>query len=146
MRKETLGALLLFGLSIAGAAGTAFAAPVVAPPGALAKYDVFVNNLHEVPAGQPLPGLHFNAKLNGRETDIYLCPTDFAVKYEVKVSKGDYVRIVGFAAPGKQDVFLVREISTGLYDQAKNIFRPTLTVYLRNDDGPFWVETSKPID
>lgn len=150
MRKETMGAFLLFGLTFAGLAGIALAGPapkgVAVTPGALAKYDVFVSNLREVPAGQPLPGLHFDAKLNGRETDIYLCPTAFAVQYGLKVAKGDYLRIVGFAAPGKEDVFLVREVSTGLYEPAKNIFRPTLTIYLRNDDGPFWVDTSKPVD
>jgi hypothetical protein len=144
MRKQTLGALMLFGL--AGFAAQAAPKDIVIAPGALTKFDVTVNNIREVPAGNALPGLHIDAKVNGRAMDIYLCPVDFAVKYGVKVAKGDYVRVVGSAAPEKENVFLVREISTGLYDQAHNIFRPTLTVYLRNDDGPFWVETSKPID
>jgi hypothetical protein len=151
MRKQTLGALMLFGLAgLVLAVPAVQAAPgpkdIVIAPGALTKFDVTVNNIREVPAGKALPGLHIDEKVNGRAMDIYLCPVEFAVKYGVKVAKGDYVRVVGSPAPDKEDVFLVREISTGLYDQAHNIFRPTLTVYLRNDDGPFWVETSKPID
>jgi hypothetical protein len=146
MRKETIGAIVLCGL-----AGFAFAAPaaakdIVFSPGALVKFDVSVNAVREVPAGNPLPGLHIDAKVNGRATDIYLAPVDFAIRYGVKVAKGDYLRIVGFTLPGAPDTILTREITTGLYDAAHNIFRPTLTIYLRNDDGPFWVENNKPID
>ena len=143
MRKETIGALVLFGL-----AGFALAAPAAAKdigvaPGAQVRFDTTVSAIHEVPAGNALPGLHIEAKVNGRATDIYLSPMDFAVRYGVKVAKGDYVRIAGTA---QGDTVLAREITTGLYDERHNIFRPNLTIYLRNDDGPFWVETSKPID
>jgi hypothetical protein len=71
---------------------------------------------------------------------------DFAMRYGVKVSKGEYIRVLGTLQAGDADVVLAREITTGNYDQAHNIFRPTLTIYLRNDEGPLWVESSKPID
>jgi hypothetical protein len=105
-----------------------------------------VNAVREVPAGKPLPGLHIDARVNGHSTDIYLAPVEFVVRYELKVAKGDYVRILGFTTPASGDVILAREVTTGLYDERHNIFRPTLTIYLRNDDGPFWVENTKPID
>jgi hypothetical protein len=145
MRKATLGTMVLFGL-----AGLALGAPAsvkdIALPGGQVRFDASVNAVRTVPAGNPLPGLHVDAKVNGHETDIYIAPADFASRYGVKVAKGDYVRIVGTAQAGDVDTILAREISTGLYDAAHNIFRPTLTIFLRNDEGPLWVETTKPID
>jgi hypothetical protein len=145
MRKATLGTMVLCGL-----AGLALAAPAMAKdvvlPGGLIKFDASVNAVRTVAAGNPLPGLHIDAKVNGHETDIYIAPADFATRYGVKVAKGDYVRIVGSMRTGDVDSVLAREISTGLYDAAHNIFRPTLTIYLRNDEGPLWVEATKPID
>ena len=145
MRKATLGTLVLCGL-----AGLAFAVPASAKdvvlPGGQVKFDASVNAVRTVAAGNPLPGLHIDAKVNGHETDIYIAPADFASRYGVKVAKGDFVRIVGSLRAGEVDSVLAREISTGLYDAAHNIFRPTLTIYLRNDEGPLWVESTKPID
>ena len=144
MRKAAIGALVLSGF-----AAVAIAAPgpkdVQIVPGAPVKFDAMVVAVREVPAGNPLPGLHIDAKVNGRDTDIYLSPVDFAVKYGLHVAKGQYVRILGYPAAGS-DVILTREVTTGIYDAAHNIFRPNLTIYLRNDDGPFWVDTSKPLD
>lgn len=143
MRKETIGAMIVFGLA-------AFLTPLTAKdivftPGVAVRFDATVLAVREVPAGNALPGLHVDAKVNGRATDIYLAPVEFAMRYGVKVAKGDYVRIVGYPTAASSDVILAREITTGLYDRAHDIFRPTLTIYLRNDDGPFWVE-AKPID
>jgi hypothetical protein len=33
-----------------------------------------------VPAGNPLPGLHLDAKVKGRVMDIYIAPADFAAE------------------------------------------------------------------
>ena len=144
MRKATLGTMVLCGLGLALAA-PAMAKDVVLPGGQV-RFDASVNAVRTVPAGNALPGLHIDAKVNGHETDIYIAPADFAARYGVKVAKGDYVRIVGSLRAGEVDSVLAREISTGLYDAAHNIFRPTLTIYLRNDEGPLWVEATKPID
>jgi hypothetical protein len=143
MRKATIPALVFGGLAAFAFAAPAMAKDIVLNPGGAVKFDATAGTVREVPAGNPLPGIHFDAKVNGRLTDVYLAPTDFAVRYGVKVSKGEYVRIVGVQ---KGDVVLAREITTGVYDEAHNIFRPTLTIYLRNDEGPLWVESSKPID
>jgi hypothetical protein len=98
-----------------------------------------VTALREVPAGSPLPGLHLDAKVKGQPVDIYIAPLDFAHRYGVKVAKGDYVHIVGTEVKsGESDVVLTREIDTGLYDNKTGAFRVTLSVYLRNDNGPFW--------
>jgi hypothetical protein len=133
-----------------GLAGLAFAAPaakdITVLPGGQVRFDTSVNAIREVPAGNPLPGLHIDVKVNGHAEDVYISPVNFAMRYGVKVAKGDYVRIVGSATAGDPDTILAREITTGLYDPAHNVFRPTLTIYLRNDEGPLWVETTKPID
>jgi hypothetical protein len=109
---------------------------VVNPAGAV-DFIATVAAVREVPAGNPLPGIHLDANVKGRMTDIYIAPADFAAKYEVKVAKGDAVRIVGTQAG---DVILARELNVGSYNKINNLFRTKLTVYLRNDDGPFWMD------
>ena len=144
MRKATIPVLVFGGL-----AALALASPVMARDNAVGagpvKIDTIAGTVREVPAGNPLPGLHIDAKVNGRATDVYIAPEDFAQRYGVKITKGEYIRIVGTLESGDSDVVLAREITTGNYDQARNIFRPTLTIYLRNDQGPLWVE-AKPKD
>jgi hypothetical protein len=126
---------------IGGLAGIAMVAPAAARDlSTPVDYSATVSALREVPAGSPLPGLHLDAKVKGGQVvDIYIAPKDFVTKYGVKVAKGDYVHIVGTEVKsGDTDVVLAREIDTGLYDNRTGAFRVTLTVYLRNDDGPFW--------
>lgn len=40
-----------------------------------------VSALREVPAGEPLRGLHLNAKVKDRMTDIDIAPLDFVAKF-----------------------------------------------------------------
>lgn len=126
------------------AAGFVLAASAVAKDqvaardsGAAADFHVTVSAVREVPVGNPMPGLHLQAKVKGRMTDIYIAPVDFVAKCGVKVSKGDEVHIVGSQTKsGEADVVLAREITIGSYTNG--------TYYLRDDDGPFWEET-KPV-
>jgi hypothetical protein len=98
-----------------------------------------ITGVHEVPAGNPLPGLHAEAKVNGKVVDIYIAPTDFIRKYEIKVNKGEEVHLVGTeTAQGEADVVLSREITTGVLDRHTGIFHENMTYYLRNDAGPLW--------
>ncbi len=95
--------------------------------------------MREVPAGNPLPGLHIDANVKGRVVDVYISPMDFATRYGVKFSKGAYVHIVGTQVrSGAADVVLARAISTGSVDKRTGIFREDMTIYLRNDEGPLW--------
>ena len=97
-----------------------------------------VSALREVPTG-PLAGLHLEANVKGHMMDVYVSPMNFAAKYGVKVSKGDYVHIVGTQVKsGDSDVVLARAISTGSVDRRTGIFREDMTIYLRNDEGPLW--------
>jgi hypothetical protein len=144
MRKATIPALVFGGLAAFAFAVPAMAKDIVLSAGPV-KFDAIAGAVRDVPAGNPMPGIHIDAKVNGRAMDIYIAPMDFAVRYGIKVSKGEYVRIVGTLQAGETDVVLAREITTGNYDQGHNVFRPTLTMYLRNDEGPLWAE-AKPID
>ncbi len=67
-------------------------------------------------------------------------------KYGVKVAKGDEVsHIVGTqSGTGEAELVLAREITTGGYDNRAGLFHADMTVYLRNDDGPFWAEDPLP--
>lgn len=98
-----------------------------------------VTAVHEAPANDPFPGLHLAANIKGRATDIYISPMNFAVKYGVKVSKGDYVHIVGTQLKsGDADIVVARAITTGSVDKRTGMFREDMTIYLRNDNGPLW--------
>ena|ERR1035438_1243399 len=129
---------------LCGLAGLALAVPAAAKDdvvnnGVAVDIHTTVSAVREVPAGDPLPGLHIDAKIKGRLTDIYIAPLDFVRKYDVKVSKGQDVHIVGTEAKeGEADVVLTREITTGALDRRTGIFHENMTIYLRNDEGPLW--------
>ena len=127
---------------LCGLAGVALTVPAAAK-------DINVNNgavdvhttvsaIRQAPAGDPLPGLHVNAKVKGRMVDFYIAPMDFVTKYDVKVEKGQDVHLVGTEANGNPDVVLTREITTGAVDKRTGIFHENMTIYLRNDEGPMW--------
>lgn len=125
-----------------GALGAALTVPVVARDVAVGgPVDVHttVSDLREVPAGNPLPGLHLDAKVKGKMVDVYIAPMDFVKKYDVKVTKGEEVHIVGTETlENGADVVLTREITTGVVDRRTGIFHENMTIYLRNDEGPLW--------
>src|ERR1700743_3122394 len=129
-------------VALFGLAGSAFIMPAVArDTTSNIPVDVHttVTAVREVPAGNPLPGLHVDAKIKGQNMDIYIAPMDFVKKYDVKVAKGQDVHIVGTeAAEGDADVVLTREITTGSIDKKTGIFHENMTIYLRNDAGPLW--------
>jgi len=127
---------------LSGLAGLAMVVPAAARD-LITPVDAYgtVTAIREVPAGSPLAGLHLDTKVKGQVVDFYISPLDFAAKYGVKVAKGDYVHIVGTEVKSDgTDVVLAREIDTGLYDGRTGAFKVTLTIYLRNDEGPFWTE------
>ncbi len=98
-----------------------------------------VADVREVPAGNPMPGLHVDAKVNGKMMDIYIAPMGFVTKYGVKVAKGNDIHIAGTQQKvGEADEVVAREIETGV--ETHGAFHPKLTIYLRNADGPFWTE------
>ena len=139
MKKGTIFAMFC------GVAGLALASPAAAKdmtalnPGAPVDVMTTVNAIREVPAGNPLPGLHLDAKVNGRAMDIYIAPMNFVMKFGINFNKGSDVHITGtLNKVADTDVVLAREIETGV--QTKGGFRPNLTIYLRNADGPFWAE------
>ncbi len=135
---------------LCGVAGLALAVPAAAKdkgvpfnPGGTVEFKVTVDAVREVPAGNPFPGMHLDVKVEGRATDVYIAPMDFCAKFDIRVLKGDEVFVVGnqmVAPAGSPSVVLAREISLAERGAKSMVFRPTLTVFLRNDDGPFWIE------
>jgi len=147
MEKETISAMIrshprVWAVVLYGVAGLVLAAPPAAKDsGAAVDFETTVSAVREVPNGNPMPGLHLQAKVKGRMMDIYIVPVDFVAQCGVKVSRGDEVRIVGSQIKsGEADIVLARQITIGSYTNG--------TYYLRNDDGPLWEETkpaSQPI-
>jgi len=133
-----VGSVVLCGLAGFALTVSAVAKDVAFKAVAAVDAETTVGALHEVTAG-PLPGLHLDAKVRGQVMDIYIAPMDFAAKYGVRVSKGDYVHIVGTEVKsGDANVVVARSITTGSIDKRTGIFHEDMTVYLRNDDGPLW--------
>jgi len=92
----------------------------------------------EVPTG-PLAGLHFDAKIKGKVVDVFVAPLDFVKKYDIQVTKGQEVHLVGTeTTEAGADVILGREVTTGKVDPKTGIFHENMTIYLRNDAGPLW--------
>lgn len=133
MRRQSIRALLLL-----GTAGFSLASPVAAKDHATASdaatpvdFYATVSAVREVSAGNAMPGLHLDAKIKGRMTDIYVAPMDYLAQYEIHFAKGDDVHVVGSRTKtGEPDVVLAREIAVGVYNRR--------TLYLRDDAGPLW--------
>lgn len=142
MGNETIRVKAMWKVVLCGLAGFALTIPAVANDavsGVAVDTHTTVTAVREVPAGNPLPGLHVDAKVKGQMMDIFIAPMNFVVKYDVKVKKGDDVRIVGTEVKsGDEDVVLAREITTGSIDKRTGIFHENMTIYLRNDEGPLW--------
>jgi hypothetical protein len=129
----------LWKVVLCGVAGFALAAPAISTPAVAVDFYATVNAMREVPYGAPLPGLHLDATVKGQTTDIYIAPMNFIIRYDIRINKGEYLHVIGTQIQaGHAEVVLAREITSGLYDQRTGAFRPTLTVYLRNDAGPLW--------
>jgi len=96
-----------------------------------------VTAVREAPAGSALPGLHLEARVNGRTTDIYLAPVNFLEEYGMTFQKGDDVHIVGERTKvNGTDVVLARQVAVGAANRK--------TLYLRDENGPFWTEEIRP--
>ena len=139
MGKQTVG---MWKVALCGLAGFALAVPAMAKDvvvGDAVDVHTTVSAVRQVPAGDPLPGLHVDAKVKGKIIDIYIAPLDFVTKYDIKIAKGQDVHIVGTEVKeGDADVLLTREITTGSVDRRTGIFHENMTIYLRNDEGPLW--------
>jgi hypothetical protein len=125
---------------ICGVAASALILPAVARDnGTPVDVRTIITGVHEVPVGNPLPGIHAEAKVNGKVVDVYIAPADFAKRYDIRVAKGDEVHLIGVeTAEGSEDVVLSREITKGTLDRRTGIFHENMTIYLRNDAGPLW--------
>lgn len=126
---------------ICGVAASVLTLPAAARDNGGEVVDVHttITGVHEAPAGSALPGLHAEAKVKGKVVDIYIAPMDFVRKYDVRVKPGEEVHLVGTeTVEGNADVVLGREITTGTLDKRTGIFHESMTIYLRNDEGPLW--------
>jgi hypothetical protein len=133
---------------LCGLAGIALTLPLAAQNtgsdpgvGVVVNFNGTVSAIREVAAGKPLEGIHADVKADGRTFDVYIAPTGFARKYGATPAKGSELHIVGTQTKvGGSEVVLAREITSGYTDARTGRFHANLTVYLRNDDGPMWLE------
>lgn len=96
-------------------------------PGA-ASVDVrgTVSEVHVVPAGSPLVGVHVTLKTKaGEALDVYLAPRDFLNMLKMTVAVGDEIRAIGSR--------------TGNTILTKEFFKKGTSIVLRDDNGaPVW--------
>jgi len=130
---RTARAVMLCGVAVFAVAAQAVASEAEG----LMDFYATVTAVREAPAGSALPGLHLEAKVNGWTTDIYLAPVEFLDQYGMSFQKGDDVHIVGSRAKvAGADVVLAREVAVGAANRK--------TLYLRDNNGPFWTEAIPP--
>jgi|HubBroStandDraft_3_1064219.scaffolds.fasta_scaffold348727_1 hypothetical protein len=85
-----------------------------------------VTEVHVVPAGKPLAGVHVTLKSKGEILDVYLAPPDFLSLLKTSVAVGDDIRAVGSRVNG--DTILTKEF-----------FKKGTSIVLRDPDGsPVW--------
>jgi hypothetical protein len=155
MKKETISKTAgtkphsrISTLIVCGIAGIALALPVngqnpgtSSSPGAAVTFSGTVIAVREVAAGKPLEGLHADVKVDKATLDVYVAPMGFVRKYGIKVSKGEELNVTGTQTKlGGGEVVLAREITSGFTDARTGRFHKDVTVYLRNDIGPMWID------
>jgi hypothetical protein len=87
--------------------------PVYNPATVVAVSGV-VTNVREVPAGQPLDGVHVAVKTRDGVVDVYLGPKQFMKFLKADVEAGDEIRVMGSRVKSTSgDVILAREVSDG---------------------------------
>ncbi len=74
-----------------------------------------VNEVREVPRGNPLCGIHLFLRPEMQESqiiDVYLGPADFLKQFDIHFAKGDEVRVTGskVKTANGSHVILVREV------------------------------------
>jgi hypothetical protein len=94
-----------------------------------------VIRIYEVPANQPLGGLHLLIGTDTAEIDTYLGPVDFLKEFEIAFTEGNAVEVVGSrVAFGSGHVVLAREARKG-----------EVCLYLRDNSGhPNWPARRRP--
>jgi len=84
-----------------------------------------ITAVHEVPAGQPLEGVHLTIKNKANTFEVYVAPKEFLKFLKTSFVAGDYVDVMGSRVKdGATEVILAREVSDG-----------RLTIELRNVYG-----------
>lgn len=73
-----------------------------------------VTSVRDVPAGQPLEGVHLTIKNKNTSVEIYLGPRSFLKFLKTNVSVGDDIDVMGSRVKvGTTDVVLAREVDDG---------------------------------
>lgn len=119
MRSVVVCVLFLAASALLRAAHTDKPAPPIDEP----RYDPatevsmlgVVNEVHEVPRGNPLCGIHLLLRPELQESqliDVYLGPAEFLKQFDIHFAKGDEVRVIGskVKTANGSHVILVREV------------------------------------
>jgi hypothetical protein len=73
-----------------------------------------ITSVHEVPAGQPLEGVHVIVKNKANSFEVYIAPKEFLKFLHTSFVVGDYIDAMGSRVKeGAEDVILAREVSDG---------------------------------
>jgi hypothetical protein len=74
-----------------------------------------ITSVREVPAGQPLEGLHVTLKNKAESCDVYVGPKEFLKFLKTSFSTGEVIDVAGSRVKnGAADVILAREVSDGV--------------------------------
>ena len=101
------------------------------------KVDGVVTAVHQVAAGNPMPGVHLTVKTKASSVDVYLGPADFLKFLRANVPVGRAIEVIGSMVKANSgDVLLTRDFDDG-YQQ----------ISLRDTKGaPAWQNWGQEID
>jgi hypothetical protein len=110
---RSVSALALAAFSAFFSIGPANAEPVY-NPAMPAVVSGVVSAVSEVPAGQPLEGVHVMVKTKTGNVEVYLAPRNFLSFLKVNIAVGDFIEVTGSEVKsGNADVVLAREVDDG---------------------------------
>ena len=73
-----------------------------------------ITAVSEVPAGQPLEGVHVTVQTKTGNVQVYLAPRNFLSFLNTNFAVGDYIDVTGsHVRSGETDVVLAREVDAG---------------------------------
>jgi hypothetical protein len=146
--KIGIGAILIGGLYLLGL-GSGFAGENRAMSGwelnspynklyKAGEMDSFKGTVVDIKEVVPLPGMSPGLALEvseskGEKVTVHLCPASFENKKNIRIKKGDRVKVTGaWAEINKKDVFMAAKVTKDDY---------SLKVRLTKDGTPFWTMT-----
>lgn len=114
IRNEFTRSVFTVAVSALAFAAAAIASEPTYNPANSAVVSGAITAVSEVPAGQPLEGVHVTVQTKTGNVQVYLAPRNFLSFLKTNFAVGDYIEVTGsHVRSGDTDVVLAREFNAG---------------------------------